>query len=69
MQSKLHPMGGRIRRSLYEDRVQISKLTYIQVADACFEGDDRSYRHVEIMSLVNEITMTKAISMELAHSK
>jgi hypothetical protein len=40
-----------------------AKLTYIQVADTCFESDNRSYRHAENLSVNHEQTMTKAISI------
>jgi hypothetical protein len=44
------------------------KLTYIQVADTCFEGDDRSYRHVGNLILNRDPITDYTVLTELAPS-
>lgn len=45
MEIGVHPDDGVDHRTI-PVWVRKAKLTYIQVTDTCFEGDDRSYRHV-----------------------
>jgi hypothetical protein len=40
----------------YPSQIRKAKLTYIEVADTCFEGDDRSYRHDGNLILNRDLT-------------